>query len=172
VGDLEHCKGRDPGREARQTHQGQADEKRKQAPECRRKQQRLDVADRVVAQEREDARQHPFLRCDGHGHDAGREGADGDEADLAERENARDADENVDRDHDRDRDERVQEVDLVRGGGGRRDEADENDEQHRAEQLDDCAKREPEAHTRSIAALRPHAKSPAGRSSRTTITNA
>ena len=46
---------------------------------------------------------------------ARRERADGDEADLAEREHARVADEDVDRDDDRHRDERVEEVDLVRG---------------------------------------------------------
>ena len=64
--------------------------------------------------------QHALLRLERDRHHARGERADGDEADLAEREHARVADEDVDRDDDRDRDERVQEVDLVRGRDGRR----------------------------------------------------
>ena len=54
------------------------------------------------------------LLRDRHGEHAGGPGAHRDEADVAEREHAGVADEDVDRDDDRDRDERVDEVDLGR----------------------------------------------------------
>ena len=119
VGDLQHGEGRDAGGEARQPHQRQAQQEREHAAERGGQEQRRDVADRVVAQQREQAGQHGRLRLERDRHLAGRERADGDEADVPEREHARVADEHVDRDDHRDRDQRVEEVDVVGG----RDEA-------------------------------------------------
>ena len=93
---------------------GSPTSEREDAARRGRKQQRGEVPDRVVAKDREELRKDAGLRLERDRHHSRRERADGDEADLAEREDARVADEDVDRDDDRDRDERVQEVDLVR----------------------------------------------------------
>ena len=167
--DLEHGEGGDPGGEPGQAHQRQPDEEREQPAEPGREQERRHVPDRVVAQQREQRRQHALLRLERHRHHARGERADGDEADLPEREHARVADEDVDRDDDRDRDERVQEVDLVRRRGGGRDEPDGDDEQRRPGELDERVEPASYALGRRPA---PQANSPAGRRSSTRITSA
>ena len=132
--------------------------------------ERGDVADRVVAQQREEVGQHAGLRLERHGHHARCERADRDEADLAEREHARAADEDVDRDDDRDGDERVQEVDLVRA----RDEGRADPDERRPARPGRAAR--PARRAALIRgrppSARPRANSPAGRSSSTTITSA
>ena len=169
VRDLEHSEGRDPGREPGQAHQRQSDEEGEDSPDRGRERQRGDVPDRVLAQQREELRQHARLRLERHRHHPGRERADRDEADLAEREHAGAADEDVDRDDDGDGDERVQEVDLVRAGHVGRADPDGDDERRGAEQSDRVVE---SPHTRSTTVARPRAKSPAGRSSKTPITRA
>ena len=100
------------------------------------------------------------LRLERHGHHAGGEGAERDEADLPEREHARVADEDVDRDDDRDGDERVQEVDLVRARDERRRRS------RRRRSAASAPRGRPRcraaAHTRSTTAARPRANRPAG----------
>ena len=94
-----------------------------------------------------------------------------DEADLAEREHARVADEDVDRDDDRDRDERVQEVDLVRARDERRRRSRPTTTSSTARRAATAGVESP-PHTRSTTAVRPRANRPAGRRSRTRITSA
>src|SRR4029450_7143540 len=98
------------------------------------------------------------------------ERAEGNEADLPEREHAGTADEDVDRDDDRDGRQRVQEVDLVGAGDERRTDPNDDDQQHRRGQRDPRV--QASAHTRAPTAERPRANRPPGRSSRTTITSA
>ena len=107
----------------------------------------------------------PVFDSSGIGQHARRERADCDEADLAEREHTRGADEDVDRDHDRDRDERVQEVDLVRA----RDESSRSrcdDEQPGPSSVSSAVSYAVD-HRRASAG-----EEPAGRRSRTRITSA
>ena len=113
--DLEHGEGRDPGGEAGEPHQRQPDEEGEDAAEPRRR--AAATATLPIVWSRRSGKsvgQHARLRLERDRHHPGGERADGDEADLAEREHARVADEDVERDDDRDGDERVQEVDLVR----------------------------------------------------------
>ena len=69
-----------------------------------------------VAQEREHRRQDEVLLLGAEGEDPRQVGADGDEADVSEREDARVADEDVERDDDRGVDERVVELELAHRG--------------------------------------------------------
>jgi len=143
--DLEHPERRDAGGKAGQPHQRQPYEKRVDPSHPGGDQERWYVADRVVAQEREQVGHDRRLLGDRDGEHACRPRADGDEADVAERDDAGVADEDVERDDDRHRHERADEVDLRCGRRERAEQSGEDDEQHRPAQLDRAAG----AHTRS-----------------------
>ena len=85
-----------------------------------------------VAQDAEHRRQDQVLLLDVEREDPGEVGADGDEADVPEREHAGVADEDVDRDHDRDADQRLAELELADRVQLRADRGDGDDEHHRA----------------------------------------
>ena len=170
--DLEHGERGDAGGQAREAHQRQAEDERQEAADQGGEHERGDVAERVVAQDREEIGQHARLRLDGDRHHAGGEPADCDEADLAEREHARVADEHVHGHHHRDRDEGVEEVQLVGLRDLGRDEPDQDDQQARPEQLDGRDAGAWRAHTRSTTEVRPRTNRPAGRSRSTRMTSA
>ena len=136
VRDAEHRERRDSRGETREPHQRQADEEREDAAHGRRDQERRDVPHRRRAQEVEEVGHRRRLLLLGDREDACRPDADGEEADVAEREHAGVPDEDVDRDDRRDRDERRDEVDLVRLGDHRADEACRDDERHGREELE------------------------------------
>ena len=170
VRDLEHGQRRDARREPREPHQRHAQDQRHDAADQRREHERGDVAERVIAQDREEIGQDAGLGLDRDRHEPRGEPADGHEADLPERQHARVADEDVDRHDHRDRDDRIEEIELVGEREPRADEADDDDEHDRAEQLEQGGAAA--AHTRSTTEERPRTNSPAGRSSRTRITRA
>ena len=132
--------------------------------------ERRDDADRVVAQQREQVRDDEALLLRAERHLPRQVRAERDEADVAEGDHARVADEDVDRDHDRGLHERVLELQLTRRAREVPHDADSRHEHERSEQLQravDVAA----CHTRSTAARRKGANTPEGRRSSTTITS-
>src|SRR5581483_161455 len=134
----------------------------------RRERERREVADVRREEEMREARHGDPLLVLGHREHAGGPGADGDEADVPERQYARVADEDVERNDDRDLDERVEEVRLEVARDLEPEQSGPEDEHRGRKQLRCSAD---EAHTRSTAPP-PRAKSPFGRTSSTTITAA
>jgi hypothetical protein len=166
VRDLEHGEGGDSGDEAREAHQRHADEQRIDTTHARRCEQRADVPDRGLAEEPEEARIDRGLFFDGDRKDTGRPGADGDEADVPEREDPRVPDEDVQGDHHDHRHEGVDEVDLRLSREGGAEKPDSCEHHHRAEQRRRTAR---DGHTRSTVV--PRANSPVGRINSTRITS-
>ena len=110
----------------------------------------------------------PVFESTGCAHDSRRIGADRREAELAERDDARVPDEDVQRHDDGDGDERRLEVDDVGARAERAEDADGDDDRGRAEQLDRVRG---QPHTRSTVVAPLGANRPAGRTSRTTMTS-
>ena len=132
--DLQHREGGDARRQTGQPHQRKAEHEREHAPERGAEDQRRHVPDRVVSQDREQVGHDARLRFERDRHDPRDERADGDEAHVPEREDARVPDEDVDRHDHRDGDQRVQEVDV---GGGRHEQLTmpTRHDEHRPEEL-------------------------------------
>ena len=168
--DLQHREGGDARSEAREPHQRHADQQREHAADGSCEQKRGDVPDRVVAEDREQLGQHARLGLEWDRDHAREERANGDEAQLTERQHPRVADEDVDRDDDRHRHEGREEVDLRGTRHERAAHADGDHERGRAEELREGLQMP--SHTRSIVDERPRTKRPAGRSRRTRMTSA
>ena len=122
-----------------------------------------------VAQDPEHRRQDQVLLLDVEREDPRQVGADGDEADVAERQHAGVADEDVDRDDDRDVDEGVAELELAHRVQLRADRRHRDDEQRPGRRAPASAS-SAAAHTRSAAVARRPAKRPLGRTRITRIT--
>src|SRR5262249_26851518 len=131
--------------------------------------ERRDVADRRRAEEVEELRHDRGLFGDRDREDTGRPRTERDEADVAEREHAGVADEEVQRDDDRDVDEGVDEARRrrVRDEGPKQSRGD--DEHDRPAELHECCS---PPHTRSTAVCPDRVKRPPGRMRRTRITAA
>src|SRR5579884_1613773 len=165
VRDLEHAERRDAGGEPGKSHQRESDEEREDEADEGGEQQRDGVPDVCVQEEVREPRHDRRLLGGRHRQHAGRPHTERHEADVAEREHAGVADEDVECDDDRDLHERVEEVRLQRARHREAEQRRREDEHHRRRQLG----RAP--HTRS-AVVPPRAKSPFGRTSRTRITAA
>src|SRR5215831_1061177 len=121
----------------------------------------------MVFQDRKQRRQDAPLDLRRKGQQAGSERSNGDEADLAEGDHSRVADEDVQADDDRHVDERGLEVDLVAAGREGAEERDRGDEQRGHY---DLGKPADDPHARSTVRARKGAKIPSGRTSRTRMT--
>src|SRR5204863_9733550 len=121
-----------------------------------------------VEKGREESRHGERLRLRVDRDEAGEVRADRDEADVPERDDARVADEHVERDHDGRHHHRVLELELalLRELGGDRGGRDE--QEHGPGELHGRPKCAP--HTRSTCRTRSGAKRPAGRSTSTAMT--
>ena len=84
VRDLEDAEGRNACREPRQAHQREPDDQRVDAAHACREDERAEIADLVVTQERDEVRHDRRLLGDRDGQHAGRPGTDGHEADVSE----------------------------------------------------------------------------------------
>src|SRR2546430_7381750 len=168
VRDLGHGEGGKPGGRAGAPNHRQPDRERESTADGGRERQRRDIADVRGDEEVGETRHGDRLRGSRHGEHARGPRADGDEADLPERQNARVADEDVEPDDDRDLDQRVEEVRLEVARDLQREQGGRQNEQGRDEHLREPANK---VHTRSTAPP-PWVKSPSGRRSSTTITAA
>ena len=173
VGDLEHGERGDAGGQPRETHERDADEERVQPADDRGDDERKSIPDLRSGDPRKEIRadrgQLQLLRERG---ERRREPADGDEADVPERQDAGVAGEHVEGDHHRGRDDRGAELEGRVRGRERAGQADGGDQRHRSHELAQAeSPRRQRPHTRSTAAPR-REKRPSGRRSRTRMTSA